>query len=186
MTRSDAQDNRKRILRAFSDLVKAGPPQLPTMTDIVRQSGLGRGTVYRHFPEVGDLVFAHLNEGYHTLCSSYEPEWIKGDAKAIRVGFEAFLLRFYDFNRRNHSILATPEFMTSEGRQLAKAELRRKIYVTLTRLSDAPLKPVELTKWADVIACCVETDHIGSSSLLESRPDVSIGIGMTLLDACLG
>ncbi|MEO9657949.1 MULTISPECIES: TetR/AcrR family transcriptional regulator [Alphaproteobacteria] len=185
MTRSDAKDNKAKILYAFADLVKAGPSRLPSMTEIVKRSGLGRGTVYRHFPEVGDLVFAHLNEGYHEVCSSYEPEWINGNAKAIRARFEAFLLRFYDFNRRNHSILATPEFLTSEGRKLAKAELRRKIYVTLTRLSETPLKPVELTKWADVIACCVETEHIGSSSLLEARPDVSIGIGMTLLDACL-
>ncbi|QFT33535.1 TetR/AcrR family transcriptional regulator [Roseibium porphyridii] len=185
MTRSDAQENRGTILQAFASLLRPGNAKLPTMSDVVRQSGLGRGTVYRHFPEIGDLIFAHLDTGYRAVCSSYEPEWIKGDADVIRAKCEAFLLSYYNFNRDNHSILATPECLISEGRQLAKTELRRKIYVTLTRMSETPLKPIELNKWTDVIACCVETEHIGSSSILEARPDISVGIAMTLLDACL-
>lgn len=179
MKRSDAVENRAKIMEVLSNYLQDGSKTLPTMSDIVKSTQLGRGTVYRNFPDIGELFYAYLQDGYEELYSSYEPEWIDDDIILDR--FRQFLLDCFEFSRKNHALLVTPACLTSEGRALAKTELRRKIFVTATKLSNVPLKPVELTKWADVIAYCVETEHLDSGSLLEIKPGLSVSIAMNLL-----
>lgn len=185
MTRSDAVENRSLILSVVEEAIKSGRRPLPTMSDIVKTSGLGRGTVYRHFADIGELFFAYLQDGYTKLCCTYEPEWISGGRAVLRKRLQEFLTLYFKFNIENHSLLSSPECLTSEGLQLAKNELRRKIFVTATLMSDTPLKPIELSKWADVMAHCVETGHLMSCHILEARSEISVGIAMNLLDQFL-
>jgi len=183
--RSDYLENRQKILKVFEQAIQGTGKALPSMTDVVRQSGLGRGTVYRHFATPGDVLYAYLEDGFTRLYTTYEPEWIKADKAGQRAEFEAFLLRCIDFTLENMALLSSPEYRESEGKTLAKTELRRKIYVTATNISDVPLKPIELSKWVDAIAYCVEPDHLGSSSPKEIRPELSVRIAMTLFDEAL-
>lgn len=185
MTRSDAKENRQLILDSLAATIKNGRLPLPTMSDIVRETGLGRGTVYRHFADIGELYFAYLQEAYTEICSSYEPEWIKGGDQAIWEEFEKFLRSAFKFNLENHSLLCTPSCLTSQGMQLIKVELRRKVFVTATLLSKVPLKPIELAKWSDVVVHCVETEHLMSYHILEAKADISVGIAIGTLKAYL-
>lgn len=60
--RSDAVANRQRILAVTRGLfVKHGPAAV-SMSDIVQAAGVGRGTLYRHFPNKGDLCLAVMDE----------------------------------------------------------------------------------------------------------------------------
>jgi len=183
--RRDSLENKQRILDVFAETLRQDPTVLPSMTDIVKNSGLGRGTVYRHFSHPGDLLYAHFEGEFTKLYATYEPEWIQGGSAAVREQFETFLLRCADFSIENKTHLATPEFYASEGRRLAQAELRRKIFVTATILSEEPLKPIELSKWADAIAYCVEIDHLSAVSSREVMPDLSVRIAMTLMEKAI-
>lgn len=185
MTRSDARENRQLILDSLAATIKGGRQPLPTMSEIIRETGLGRGTVYRHFADIGELYFAYLQEAYTEICSSYEPEWIDAGDRAIREEFEKFLRLAFKFNVENHSLLSTPSCLTSQGMQLIKTELRRKVFVTATLLSKVPLKPIELSKWADIIVHCVETEHLMSHHILEANADISVGIALGILEAYL-
>lgn len=185
MKRSDAVENRKKIMEALSVYLKNGKQPLPTMSDIVNMTDLGRGTIYRNFADIGELFYAYLQDGYTELYSSYEPEWIDDGDEVLIQCFQQFLFNCFEFNENNHTLLVSPACLTSEGLALAKVELRRKIFVTLTKISKAPLKPIELTKWVDVMAHCVETEHLASSSLLETQAETSVKIAMTLFFACL-
>lgn len=182
MTRSDAVENRALILHALGSAIKSNSNRLPTMSDLIQQTGLGRGTVYRHFGDIGELYYAYLQDGYTKLCCTYEPEWIEGGIAEVKDRFRVFLTDYIKYNVENHSILSTIDCLTSESRKLAKIELRRKIFVTATKISKKPLRPIELSKWADIIAHCVETEHLQSHSRLEVIPELSIGIAMSLLE----
>ena len=55
--RSDAQQNRERILVVAKEaFAKSGANA--SLDDIARQAGVGRGTLYRHFPSREDLLKA--------------------------------------------------------------------------------------------------------------------------------
>ena len=184
--RRDSIENRQRILDVFAQALQETPQDMPSMTDVVRLSGLGRGTVYRHFPQIGDLVYAYYESRFIGLFETYEPEWIEGDAAHVLAEFKAFMLRFHAFSVEHAPYLGTADYYASEGRQLAQTELRRKIFVTATKLSQKPLKPADLNKWADVIAHCVEVDHVKPTSPRERDPDLSVKIAMTLLKEVIG
>jgi len=183
--RSDSVKNKTAILDVFSRAVQEDPSKLPSMSDLVAQTGLGRGTVYRHFSQPGDVLYAYFEDGFTRLYETYEPEWLKVDSQVLRLEFEAFLLRCYAFAQDHLSLLSTPEFHQSEGRTLAMAELRRKIFVTATMISERPLKPKDLSKWVDAIAYCVEVNHLSSSSPKELSPATSVRIAMTLLEEAI-
>jgi AcrR family transcriptional regulator len=58
--RKDAERTRRAILAAAGDLLQAD--QDASHADIARAAGVGRASVYRHFPERSDLVAALLGE----------------------------------------------------------------------------------------------------------------------------
>ncbi len=67
--RSDAQQNRTRILQtAQQAFVKHGAAV--AMDDIARQSGLGSGTLYRHFPTREKLIEAVYREEVEKLTTA--------------------------------------------------------------------------------------------------------------------
>jgi AcrR family transcriptional regulator len=60
--RSDALANRRRILAATRALFDQHGPAGVTMSDIVKAAGVGRGTLYRHYPTKGELCLAVMDE----------------------------------------------------------------------------------------------------------------------------
>ena len=183
--RQDSIKNRQKILEVFSQAVDEGNPHHLTMSEIVRRTGLGRGTVYRHFTSTGDVAYAYLEAQFIDVFSSYEPEWIKGGARVLRTKFSKFLLRFASVVFVNRRLLCSSEFHKSGGRKLVQTELRRKIYVTATSLSPCPLKPIVLSKWVDVIAYCVEVEHLASVPETEVDLELSVQVAMTLMEQAI-
>lgn len=58
--RKDAARTRRAILDAAQDLLQAD--QEASHAEIAREAGVGRASVYRHFPERADIVVALLGE----------------------------------------------------------------------------------------------------------------------------
>jgi AcrR family transcriptional regulator len=77
-TRSDALDNRARILTAATEALSASTSA--SMTAIARSAGVGVGTLYRHFPTRESLIvelyhqeLQKLIDLAHTLAGSLAP-----------------------------------------------------------------------------------------------------------------
>ncbi|WP_030176382.1 TetR/AcrR family transcriptional regulator [Spirillospora albida] len=67
MERADAARNRARILEAAAALFAAeGAPNV-TMDDIARAAGVGRGTLYRRYPDRASIALALLDEHERVL-----------------------------------------------------------------------------------------------------------------------
>lgn len=55
--RTDAQQNRERLLATARDLARTAG-RAPTLNELAREARLGVATVYRHFPDQGSLLGA--------------------------------------------------------------------------------------------------------------------------------
>lgn len=62
MERADAARNRARILQAAARLFAERPPHEVTMDDIAKAAGVGRGTLYRRYPDRASIAVALLDE----------------------------------------------------------------------------------------------------------------------------
>ncbi|GAA2060513.1 TetR/AcrR family transcriptional regulator [Catenulispora yoronensis] len=60
--RADAARNRARVLAAAEELFAAGDPGAVTMDDIAKAAGVGRGTLYRRYPDRASIAQALLDE----------------------------------------------------------------------------------------------------------------------------
>ncbi|MFC9993166.1 helix-turn-helix domain-containing protein [Nocardia sp. NPDC127526] len=60
--RADAARNRAKILGAAAELFAARDPRGVTMDDIAKAAGVGRGTLYRRYPDVVSIATALLDE----------------------------------------------------------------------------------------------------------------------------
>jgi AcrR family transcriptional regulator len=67
--RADAQRNRARLLDAARAAFASGPEPV-TLEQIARDSGVGIGTLYRHFPTREALVEALYRQELADLCAS--------------------------------------------------------------------------------------------------------------------
>jgi AcrR family transcriptional regulator len=77
--RADAQLNREALLQAARTLYVQRGTDVP-LEDIAQQAGVGRATIYRHFPTRGDLLLGMLTqlvEEIEAIASSV-PETAEG------------------------------------------------------------------------------------------------------------
>ncbi|MEV4255279.1 helix-turn-helix domain-containing protein [Spirillospora sp. NPDC049652] len=65
--RADAARNRARVLEAAAELFAARDPRAVTMDDVAKAAGVGRGTLYRRFPDVASIARALLDEHERAL-----------------------------------------------------------------------------------------------------------------------
>ncbi|NUS04206.1 MAG: helix-turn-helix transcriptional regulator [Nonomuraea sp.] len=67
MERADAARNRARILEAAARLFAERSPQDVTMDDLAKAAGVGRGTLYRRYPDRASIAVALLDEHERAL-----------------------------------------------------------------------------------------------------------------------
>ncbi|GAA2787727.1 helix-turn-helix domain-containing protein [Saccharopolyspora taberi] len=75
MERADAARNRARILEAAAELFASRSPREVTMEDIARAAGVGRGTLYRRYPDRASIAVALLDKHEHAL----QERMLRGD-----------------------------------------------------------------------------------------------------------
>ncbi|WP_280509792.1 helix-turn-helix domain-containing protein [Nocardia farcinica] len=86
--RADAARNRARILAAAADLFATRDPRGVTMDDIAKAAGVGRGTLYRRYPDTGAIAVALLDRHERALQEQLlhgEPPLGPGAAPADRL-----------------------------------------------------------------------------------------------------
>ncbi|MBF6438233.1 TetR/AcrR family transcriptional regulator [Nocardia cyriacigeorgica] len=65
--RADAARNRAKVLTAAAELFAARDPRTVTMDDIAKAAGVGRGTLYRRYPDTHSIAVALLDEHERAL-----------------------------------------------------------------------------------------------------------------------
>ncbi|TLF78258.1 TetR/AcrR family transcriptional regulator [Nocardia cyriacigeorgica] len=65
--RADAARNRAKVLAAAAELFAARDPRTVTMDDIAKAAGVGRGTLYRRYPDTNSIAVALLDEHERAL-----------------------------------------------------------------------------------------------------------------------
>lgn len=65
--RTDAARNRAKVLAAAAELFAARDPRTVTMDDIAKAAGVGRGTLYRRYPDRTAIAVALLDEHERAL-----------------------------------------------------------------------------------------------------------------------
>lgn len=75
MERADAARNRAAILAAAAELFAARSPQDVTMDEIAKAAGVGRGTLYRRYPDRASIAVALLDEHERVL----QEKLLRGD-----------------------------------------------------------------------------------------------------------
>lgn len=133
--RSDARDNRRRLLDA-ADEVFGDQGADASLEEVARRAGVGIGTLYRHFPTRKELLDAMLREGIDALehrarqlADAGEDDafvlWLRGlrDHTARYRGLAATLM--VDLLDETSTIAATCESMTRAATALLHAEQTR-------------------------------------------------------------
>ncbi|MFD5176136.1 TetR/AcrR family transcriptional regulator [Nocardia sp. NPDC058379] len=65
--RTDAARNRAKVLAAAAELFATRDPRTVTMDDIAKAAGVGRGTLYRRYPDRTAIAIALLDEHERAL-----------------------------------------------------------------------------------------------------------------------
>lgn len=158
LARSDSTQNKQLVLDVFMRLVEQSD-DVPTMSDVVRASGLGRATVYRHFPDIGSMAFAQLDEGYRKLFSEFRISLEELDDSGIQNSLLEFLSKYFNFSKANRTLLEKPECQNSSAYSLARTTLRALIFEALCRVKCDEKNEQTLKEISHIIACCSETEH---------------------------
>lgn len=73
--RADAARNRAKVLAAAAELFATRDPRTVTMDDIAKAAGVGRGTLYRRYPDRNSIAVALLDEHERAL----QEQLLRGD-----------------------------------------------------------------------------------------------------------
>lgn len=80
-----AQRSRRRIQQALADLLQEKPLDKITVTDIVRQADINRGTFYAHYENVPDVINRLVDEHCEIIKEALHGEVVKGNAPNPRA-----------------------------------------------------------------------------------------------------
>ncbi|MFF2086750.1 TetR/AcrR family transcriptional regulator [Nocardia sp. NPDC058176] len=86
--RTDAARNRAKVLTAAAELFATRDPRTVSMDDIAKAAGVGRGTLYRRYPDRNAIAVALLDEHERALQEQLlrgEPPLGPGAAPADRL-----------------------------------------------------------------------------------------------------
>ena len=116
--RTDAEDNRRRIVEAARVAFAAEGLDQP-MREIARRAGLGVATLYRHFPARSDLITAVLTE--HVVRCEEEMQAALADPDSRRA-LRGIVLRFGERQVQDRGL--NEALLGSHAAGAAFAELR--------------------------------------------------------------
>ncbi|GAA4019794.1 TetR/AcrR family transcriptional regulator [Allokutzneria multivorans] len=109
MERADAARNRARILAAAAEVFSTKPAHEVTMDEIAKAAGVGRGTLYRRYPDRASIAVALLDEHERVLQESLmrgEPPLGPGAPPAERLAaFYAAMVELLENHR--HLVLGS-------------------------------------------------------------------------------
>ncbi len=137
--RADARRNRERLIEAAGRAFASGGENV-TLEAIAKATGVGIGTLYRHFPTREALVeavyhdqVAGLHQGAQDLLASC------GAARAVRLWMDLFA----DWVATKHGMIDTLRAMISSG-DIAFAQTRSEIVATIRAMLAAGAAAGEL------------------------------------------
>ncbi|WP_206378270.1 TetR/AcrR family transcriptional regulator [Sneathiella limimaris] len=173
VTRKDARQNRQIIMEAFHKATRVDQAHLPTMSDIVKISGLGRGTVYRHFPDPGALAFSFISTGYEVLFARTRDNLKAANTRQqTREALEDHLYRYRAFNVDNLTLLTIPDVVTSEGCDLALTSQRQSVRRAIRDMAGiGKTSPSLLETAVDLISRTGDPLHLKYVGLKQQSPD---------------
>lgn len=115
-TRSDAVENRRRILEAAREAFAEGGVDGTSMHRIGREAGVGQGTLYRHFEHKGALCSALLSEEIEGFVGEMRRRTEgRGPALGRLKWFLGWMARF---NEENGPLLAAIRDAAAGGRRV--------------------------------------------------------------------
>lgn len=103
--RSDAADNRRRILEAASALFEEKGVEAVSMAEIGRAAGVGQGTLYRRFEHKGDLCAALLRERMAQFTEDARPR-VEAEGEPALPRLVWFVERLAFFTEEDAPLLA--------------------------------------------------------------------------------
>ncbi|MEJ7875717.1 MAG: helix-turn-helix domain-containing protein [Solirubrobacterales bacterium] len=125
--RADARRNRESVVEAARKLM-ATQGLDAQMDDIAREAGVGVGTVYRHFPNKDDLIYALAEHRFKRLAEFAEEALTEDDAGAA---FERFLYRGAELQATDRSLSEVmrdrPDAMQAGAASVGLLELVRQV-----------------------------------------------------------
>lgn len=129
LTRSDAKDNRRRILDAARDAFAASGDV--SLNQIAKRAGVGPGTLYRHFPTREALILAVYRHDVDevvnlapTLLASHPP------IEALRLWFD----RLAHYGQLKYGVAEVIHAASSDG---LATEIHGPVIGAITQLLDA-------------------------------------------------
>jgi AcrR family transcriptional regulator len=105
--RSDAAENRRRILRVAEQLFQERGVEAVNMQDIARAAGVGQGTLYRRFANKGELCLGMLDTQMHEFQNAVLEQLREMGARrrSKQAQLEWFLDALVYFNERHAPLL---------------------------------------------------------------------------------
>lgn len=104
--RSDAIENRRKILEVTQRLFAERGVENVTMTEIAEEAGVGKGTLYRRYTHKGQLCMALLESNatdfQNEILSGFGPE---GRVTTALGRVYLFIDRYLDFVEQHHALL---------------------------------------------------------------------------------
>ena len=70
--------NREVIMNAAKKLFEADGMDRITFSDIAKEAGMSRTTIFNHFPTIGDLMLAMVDDEFQNLLDYYETTRLEG------------------------------------------------------------------------------------------------------------
>jgi AcrR family transcriptional regulator len=133
--RRDAEQNRRRILRAASEVL-AERGLDATLDDVARKAGVGVGTVYRRFPRKEALIGALFDEQLSSLVAIGERALAEPDPWTGLVGYLEAAADLLTADRALRQILMFTSFSSDQAAR-ARAQLQPLVTRLVGRAQEA-------------------------------------------------
>ncbi|MDQ3759181.1 MAG: TetR/AcrR family transcriptional regulator [Actinomycetota bacterium] len=164
--RADARRNREAVLEAARKLMATDGLDTQ-MDDIAREAGVGVGTVYRHFPNKEDLIYAMAEHRFERLAEFAREALLQADAGPA---FERFLYRGAELQAtdRSHSEVMRdrPEAMQAAAQKVGLLELVRELMTRAQK--EGAVRPDAEAEDVPMLMC-----GLGTSTPQNSGPFIS-------------
>ena len=164
--RADAARNRKQLLTAAADEFAAHGLDA-SVADIAKRAGVGKGTVFRHFPTKDDLIAAIVLERIGTLTEAGEHLLDTPDPGAALLEFLTIAARArqqLDLSFLQGAATLSPEATAAEDR------LYRTIHALVDRARDHGAVRPDVTGTDVVLLMCAPNHVVGY--LTDPPPDL--------------